>query len=245
MVEILDLVLPATAYLTAVYWVRRRGGGWPAWRTAAFAAALVAAVLVTGGWVDARARDSLAWHMTQQMTLLVAVPPALLAGRPVALFRAATGSAAGRRLLPNPAAAWLVFVAIQWVVHIPAVLDRLVREPALNGLVHWLFVAAGLAFFVQAAPWAGSRLPPLVLALYLASAMPTTDGIAIWLMLDPHVIYSSFAGPGALADQRAAGFVMFAAGNVMLVAAAWVAGRWLWRGWSSDVGGAPAGLSRR
>jgi putative copper resistance protein D len=244
MVELLDLALPAAAYLIGVHRLRRTGGTWPAWRIAAFAAALVAAVLVTSGGVDGRARDSLAWHMTQQMTLLVLVPPALLASRPVALFRAATGSAGGGRL-PNPAAAWLAFVAIQWVVHIPAVLDRLVREPALNGVVHWLFVVAGAAFFVQAAPWAGSRLPPLVLALYLASAMPTTDGIAIWLMLDPHVIYFSFAGPGALADQRAAGFVMFAAGNEILVAAAWVAGRWLGREWSSDVGRAPAGLSRR
>jgi putative membrane protein len=244
MVEALDLILPGAAYLIGVQRVRRRGGRWTAWRIAAFAGALLAAVAVTSGWADARARESLAWHMTQQMTLLVVVPPALLASRPVALLRAATGSPGGRRV-PNPVAAWLAFVAIQWVVHIPAVLDRLVRDPALNGVVHWLFLAAGAAFFVQAAPWAGSRLPPLVLALYLASAMPTTDGIAIWLMLDPHVIYSSFAGPGALADQRAAGFIMFAGGNVILVAAAWVAGRWLWRGWSSDVGGAPAGLFRR
>jgi cytochrome c oxidase assembly factor CtaG len=245
MVELLDLVLPAAAYLVGMHRVRRAGGTWPAWRGAAFAAALLAAVLVTGGWVDGRARESLAWHMSQQMTLLVLVPPALVASRPVALFRAATGSGAGTVRLPGPAAAWLAFVAIQWVVHVPAVLDRLVREPALNGLVHWAFVAAGAVFFVQAAPWAGSRLPPLLLALYLASAMPTTDGIALWLMLDPHVAYSSFAGPGALADQRAAGVVMFAAGNVILIAAVWVAGRWLWREWSSDVGGAPAGLSRR
>lgn len=244
MVEILDLLLPAAAYLVGVQRVRRAGGRWPAWRSAAFAAALLAAVLATSSGADGRAHESLAWHMGQQMTLLVVVAPALVASRPMALFRAATRSRGGGRL-PGPVASWLAFVAIQWVVHIPAVLDRLLRDPALNGLAHWAFVAAGAAFFVQAAPWAGSRLPPLLLALYLASAMPTTDGIALWLMLDPHVIYPSFAGPGALADQRLAGVIMFAGGNVIMLAALWVAGRWLWREWSSDVARAPAGLSRR
>jgi putative membrane protein len=244
MVEILDLVLPAVAYLVGVQSVRRGGGGWPAVRSTAFAAALLVAVVATSGWADSRADESLAWHMGQQMTLLLLVAPALVASRPIALFRAATGSS-GRDRLPNPVASWLAFVAIQWVVHIPVVLDRLVRDPALNSAAHWAFVAAGAAFFAQAAPWTGSRLPPILLALYLASAMPTTDGIALWLMLDPHVIYSIFAGPGALADQRLAGVIMFAGGNVIMLAAVWVAGRWLWREWSSDVGAAPTGLSRR
>jgi putative membrane protein len=244
MVETLDLLLPAAAYLIGVQRLRRAGGHWPAWRSAAFAAALISAVMATSGWADGRAQESLAWHMGQQMTLLLLVAPALVASRPVALFHAATGFAGGCRL-PNPALSWLAFVAIQWLVHIPAVLDRLLRDPALNGLAHWAFVAAGAAFFVQAAPWAGSRLPPLLLALYLASAMPTTDGIALWLMLDPHVIYPVFAGPGALADQRLAGVIMFAGGNVIMLAGLWVAGRWLWSEWASDVGRAPGGLSRR
>jgi putative membrane protein len=244
MVETINLLLPAAAYLVGMQRVRRAGGRWPVWRGAVFAAALILAVLITGGRVERLADQSLAWHMGQQMTLLLLVAPALVASRPVALFHAATGFAGGGHLA-NPVLSWLAFVAIQWLVHIPAVLDALVRDPALDGIVHWAFVAAGTAFFVHAAPWAGSRLQPLLLALYLASAMPTTDGIAIWLMLDPHVVYSVFAGPGALADQRRAGVIMFAGGNVIMLAAVWVAGRWLWREWASDAARAPAGLSGR
>ena len=104
------------------------------------------------------------------------------------------------------------------------------REPVAYGLVHWLLVAAGIAFFAQSG---AARMHPLVLALYVAAAMPTTDAIGLVLLLDPRVVYPHYAGPGALADQQAAGAIMFGAGNVLLVAAAWIAGRYLFEGASS------------
>jgi len=223
-----NAAVPAAGYLACVRRARRRGEVWPARRTAVFAGGIAVAAAVTAGPVDGRTGGSPAWHMAQQMALLLVVAPLLVAGRPVALLRAALGR--DLPAAPGPAAAWAAFVGIQWVIHVPAVLDASLRSSALHGVEEWALVAAGAAFFAQATGRTAARMHPLLLALYLVSAMPTTDVIALWLMLDPRVVYAHFSGPGALADQRAAGVVMFAAGNILLVAGVWVAGRYLWRG---------------
>jgi len=234
----LNAVVPAAVYLALVRRVRRQGGSWPGVRTGAFVGAVVVLAAATSSAVDDAARRSLAWHMTGQTALLLLVPPAIVAGRPLRLV----GEALGRRvsLTPSPAVAWLAFVGIQWVVHVPAVFAFALREPAAYGLMHWLLLAAGLAFFAEAG---AGRLHPLALALYVAAAMPTTDAIGLWLMLDPRVVYPHYAGPGALGDQQAAGAIMFGAGNVLLVAAAWIAGRYLYEGASSPSAPTRGGTS--
>ena len=237
----LNAVVPAAAYLLLVRRLRRAGGEWPAARTAAFVAAFVVAAAATSSVADDAARRSLAWHMTGQMALLLVVPPAIVAGRPLELLRRALG----RRLALTapPAVAWIAFVGIQWLVHVPGVFAFALREPGAYGLMHWLLVLAGVAFFAQGG--AGARMHPLALALYVAAAMPTTDAIGLWLLLDPRVIYPHYAGPGALGDQQAAGAIMFGAGNVLLLAAAWIAGRYLWEGVSRPSAPARAGTSPR
>jgi cytochrome c oxidase assembly factor CtaG len=221
-----DAAVPAIAYLVAMRHVRQSGEPWPAARAAAFVAAMAIAAAVTAPAVDAHARRSLAWHMSQQMTLLLVVPPGLVAARPVELIRRATGWRGVH--LPGPAAAWIAFVGLQWAIHVPAVLDTAVGNPPAEGLMHLTLVVAGVLFFAQVQ---GGRISqPLALGLYVVSAMPTTDAIALWLMFDPHLVYPAFAGPGALAGQRTAGVIMFAAGNLLLLTAALVVGRYLWEG---------------
>ena len=224
-VESLNAVVPAAIYLVVVRRVRRSGGAWPARRTAMFLAGVMLAALATSSAADEAARRSLAWHMTVQMALLLLVAPAVVAGHPLALVR----RVAGRRIPPppGPAVAWIAFVGVQWVIHVPAAMAFVLREPTAFALTHWLLIGAGVAFFAQVG---SARLHPLALALYVASAMPTTDAIALWLLLDPRVVYTHYAGSGGLADQQTAGAIMFGAGNVLLVAAAWIAGRYLWSG---------------
>jgi hypothetical protein len=132
----LNAILPAAVYLALVRRVRRQGGAWPAARTAAFVGAVVVLAVATSSVADEASRRSLAWHMTGQMAILLLVPPAIVAGRPLRLV----GQALGRRvsLTPSPAVAWLAFVGIQWAVHIPAVFGFALREPVAYGLMHWL-----------------------------------------------------------------------------------------------------------
>jgi cytochrome c oxidase assembly factor CtaG len=218
-------LVPAAVYLLAI---RRVPSGWPAARTAAFLAAVAVAAVATSVWIDDLATRSLAWHMAQQMALLLVVAPALVAARPIDLLHRV--SAGGPWRMPGPAAAWLAFVGVQWVVHLPPMLDALVRYPIARSLMHLVMLTAGLAFFGQITGRRGWVANPLVLSLYILSAMPTTDAIALWLILDPHVIYPVFRGPGALADQHTAGVIMFGAGNILLVVGAAIAGRYLWDG---------------
>lgn len=213
--------------MAGVEHVRREGRTWPLRRTAAFLAALLVLGAVTSGAADARAQASLTWHMAQQMALLFLVPLGLLAARPDRL------AGSGRRWAPSAAAlalAWLAMAAVQWIVHVPAVLDTLARSPAALAAVHWALVATGAAFFGCAlAALASGRLHPLAAGLYLAGIMAGTDAIGLWLLFDPHVAYDRYAGAGALADQHRAGAVMFAAGMVPLALGAAVAFRWLSR----------------
>jgi cytochrome c oxidase assembly factor CtaG len=204
---------------------RRDARSWPARRTAAFLLALLVLGAATSGAADTRAQVSLAWHMAQQMALLFLVPPGLVAARPDLL--------AGSRRTWRPssaalAAAWIAMAGVQWVVHVPAVLESLARRPAGLAAVHWALVAAGAAFFGCAfAALASGRLHPLAVGLYLVAIMAGTDAIGLWLLFDPHVAYDRYAGAGALADQHRAGGVMFAAGMVPLAIAAGIAFRLL------------------
>jgi cytochrome c oxidase assembly factor CtaG len=179
------------------------------------------AALATSSAADDAARRSLAWHMTEQMTLLLVVAPGVVAGHPLRLIRRAGGPAIAHP--PGPALAWVAFVGVQWLVHVPALLAFGLRHSVAYALIHWLLVIAGVMFFAQTG---STRLHPLALALYVVSAMPTTDAIALWLLLDPHRVYPHYA----LADQQVAGAIMFGAGNILLIAGAWIAGRYLWAG---------------
>ena len=217
----LNVALPGAAYVAGAERLRRSGAGWPARRTAAFLAGVVVLAVATSAAADDRARAALAWHMAQQMTLLFVVPLGLIAGRPDALMR--------RRVSWTPSAfalgaAWLAAAGVQWVAHIPAVLDALNRRPVALGAVHWGLVGAGVAFFGCAlAALQSGRFHPLAVALYVVSIMAGTDAIGLWLIFDPRAVYDGFT----VADQHRAGAVMVAAGMVPLLVGAGVAYRWL------------------
>ena len=217
----LNVALPGAAYVAGAERLRRSGAGWPARRTAAFLAGVVVVAVATSAAADDRARAALAWHMAQQMTLLFVVPLGLIAGRPDALVRRRVSWAPSAFAL---GAAWLAAAGVQWVAHIPAVLDALNRRPAALGAVHWALVAAGVAFFGTAlAALQSGRFHPLAVALYVVSIMAGTDAIGLWLIFDPRTVYDGFT----VADQHRAGAVMFAAGMVPLLVGAGVAYRWL------------------
>jgi cytochrome c oxidase assembly factor CtaG len=237
-VDSLNAVVPAAVYLVAVRRLRRTGGEWPASRTVAFLAAVALLAVATSNLADGAARRSLAWHMTEQMTLLLVVAPGVVAAHPLQLARRVGGPTIAHP--PGPALAWIAFVGVQWLVHLPALLAFALRHSAVDALIHWLLVLAGVMFFAQTG---STRLHPLALALYMVSAMPTTDAIALWLLLDPHVVYPHFA----LSDQRVAGAIMFGSGNILLIGGAWIAGRYLWTGRptkSDPVSGRTVGFGR-
>jgi len=216
-----NAVVPGLAYVAGAERVRRAGRAWPARRTAAALVALIVLGAATSAAADQRVQASLAWHMTQQMVLLFAVSLGLVAARTDELVTR------GRRWAPSVAtlaAAWVAMAGIQWILHVPTVLDGLWSRPAALAAVHWALVAAGLAFFGCAfAAVREHTVHPLLAGLYVASIMAGTDAIGLWLLFDPHAVYSRYAP----ADQHTAGAVMFAAGMVPLLVGAGIAYRWM------------------
>jgi cytochrome c oxidase assembly factor CtaG len=228
---LLNALVPGLAYVAGAKRFRSTGRAWPGRRTTAALAALLVLGAATSAVADDRAQASLAWHMAQQMALLFLVSLGIVAGRPDILVRGRRNPRV--RPLGGPAltAAWLAIVSAQWIVHIPAVLDGLWDRPAALAALHWLLLAVGVAFFGCAfAAVRSGRYHPLVVGLYVVSIMAGTDAIGLWLLFDPNVVYDSYTGTGALADQHRAGAVMFTAGMVPLLAAARIVHRSMWVG---------------
>ena len=216
-----ELALVAVAYLVAA----RRVVRWPARRTAAF----VAALAVTGGalvGLDAAAHRRLSTHMVQHLLLAFAAAPLLVAGSPVALgLRALRRTARVRRAAPlaaalgHPALGWAALPAVMALTHFTGLYEAALERPLLHAGEHAAYLLAGVAFWrpvlgadpVRRRPGAVGRL----LYLVLAAGPLAVVGVAMQASTRPW--YPAYAGrPGALADQHAAGALMWVGGGLVL-----------------------------
>jgi putative membrane protein len=227
------LVLAELALAGALYArAARRVPRWPAWRAAAFGLGLVALAVALVG-LDAAADRGLLDHMAQHLTLALVAAPLLVLGSPVALGLRATG-ARGRRLLrgswvAHPLLGWVALVVTMTLVHLPGVLDAAERHPWLHALEHLSLLGAAVLFWrpvlgadpVPHRPGVAGRL------LYLLAAAGPMAVLGIALTLSERPWYSAYGGAHAVADQHAAGALMWIGGGAataaLTVAAVWSA----------------------
>ncbi len=78
------------AYVAGLWRLRRSGMPWSWGRTAAFLAGVLVLLLVTGPAVEGYGLEMFSVFMFQQLTLMMAVPPLLILGRPGTLLLRAT-----------------------------------------------------------------------------------------------------------------------------------------------------------
>ena len=247
------LLLSAAAVLGVYGWgVRRVGGGggrggaggWPAWRAACFAAGVVATVVALCSGLDTWAERLLSVHMAQHLALVLVAAPLLVAGAPVALaLRALPRDDARRvatvlrsrpaRLLTDPRVTWPLFVATTLATHLTGFYDAALRHPPLHAAEHLLYLTTAALFWL---PALGSeplahRLGFVGRLAYVLTAMPATAVVGIALADGETVRYPAYLEPAralgrsALADQHAAGMLMWAGGAtiaaLLTIAAAW------------------------
>jgi putative membrane protein len=239
-IVLLPLAITAAAYLAGAHRARR----WPAWRSASFLGGLVLLGATQASGLHRTGEELLSVHMVEHLVLITAVPALLVLGAPVSLALRSLSGAPRRELaravrsraaaaLTRPAPALLLFCAVLLATHAPPFYDAALRSPALHALEHALYLWAALLLW--SAVLAAEPLPRAASALgrilVLLLAMPPMALLGVVLGSVDHPLYSAYAasaarlGTTALADQQAAGHVMWIGGTLALAAtlvpAAW------------------------
>ncbi len=225
--------------------VRRlaRGRGWPAGRTSAFVAGLVVVALATQSGLAGAEADRLSIH-TVQHVLLGMVAPALMAlGAPVTLALQASRRptqvvllrvlhSAPLRLLTHPVTAWLVFGGSLVVLYFTRVLELSLTNDLVHGAVHLQFLTAGglfcwTAIGLDPLQW---RLPHGARLLFVVLAVPVHAVVGLSLMGAAEPLAGGAFGTdaAALADQRVAGGILWATGDLFgVILAGVVLAQWM------------------
>jgi putative copper resistance protein D len=225
------LAVLGAGYLAVVWRVRGRGRGgarrphpWPALRTTAFLGGLAAITVATQGSPGADDDTLLTAHMVQHLLLIMVAPPLLVAGRPVTLLLHAVRNPWHTRVkralrsrvvaaLTWPPACAAVYSAVVLCTHLTGLIGA---QGALHDAEHAAYLLAGYLYFL---PVVGSeplrwRLSPLGRYLLLLAAMPADMVTAAVLMLRGPL------GDYGAGDVRAAGLIMVAGSELVMVAVA-------------------------
>lgn len=199
----------------------------PRARFACAAGAAGTATAALCGPVDRLADASFAWHMTQHVVLLFAVPLLALLARPFDLFtRIApkeTVAVFVRRTKPlhvlaSPPVAYAIFVAALWGTHFTPLYQLALERPWVHVCEHALYLTAGTIFWLPVV-----SPPPLrpvsypIRAFYLFAALPQGALLAATISSARTPLYAHYAAVEplgrALADQQNAAAVMWIAGG--------------------------------
>jgi putative membrane protein len=189
----------------------------------AFWAGLGVVALAVLSPIAGYAEDRFAVHMVQHLLLVLVAAPLLVGSR--ALPALLKGS--GAEELPDvrvpafPLVAWVAFAATAWAVHLTPLFDLAVRDPAVHGFEHLLFLGSGLLFWTPAL--GRRRMPHPLRLLYLALAMPQNTFLALALLSPSRPLYEAYS----LDDQKLGAGIMWVAGDLtLLVAVLAVAATW-------------------
>jgi cytochrome c oxidase assembly factor CtaG len=235
----LVLLAATLAYGTGALTLRRRDRAWPPARAASFFAGLLALALALLSGIDALADELLSVHMVQHLLLALVAPALLLYGAPVRLALAA-GSPAVRaatvgllrtravRALAHPAVGCAVFASTVLVWHLTGLFELALRHPAVHVLEHAAYFWAGILLLAPLI--AADPLPHRPGAVgrfcWMLAAMTAMAAPGALLTFAATLRYPFYAAPAhalgrsALADEHAAGAIMWVAGGVVMFALA-------------------------
>jgi putative membrane protein len=191
-------------------------------------------------------------HMLQHLGLMMAGPPLIWLGTPllpmlhglprhvarrwIGPWLASAPVRAAGRVLAQPLVAWLAFVASTVAWHTPGLYERALASETWHHAQHVCFLATGLLFWWPViSPWPARPVASgWVMVVYLLFADLQNTVLAAWLTFSERVVYPTYetiARPwpiSALADQAAAGVIMWVPGSVaFLIPAAWLVTRML------------------
>jgi putative membrane protein len=218
------LVVAAGLYILGVrgYDAQHPDEGFPRLWAAAFTSGIAALVLALVGPVERLADEKFSWHMVQHLLLVMVAPPLLLLGRPLLLTRRASSPRVRRLVtsvlrsrvihaLTHPVVAWVGFVSVLWATHFTDLYQLALTNGWVHAAEHGLYFGAGMIFWfpvvgVEPSP---RRLSHGARLLYLFTAAAAGALLASTLLQSARVLYPAYGGAGAMADQHAAGAIMW------------------------------------
>lgn len=216
----------------------RRPGAWqplPPPRIMAFALAMATLAIALVSPFDSLADRSFAWHMAQHLLLMsVAAPLLAMSNAHLVLLRAfpvPVRRALGRTIAAIPgvrrgghaaAAAWLAFAAFSiglWLWHAPGMYDLALRHENVHTLEHLTFLLTSIAFWRVIGTSGGRRLS-IGMGVLIVSLVGLEGALlAALITLAPRPLYAAYAGHSdALADQVAAGVLMWVPASLLYFA---------------------------
>ena len=231
-------LLAAAAYLAGAIRVWASGRRWSPWATLSFLTGCAVLVVVMGAGVEGYGLEMYSVFMFQQLTLMMAVPPLLVLGRPgTLLLRATPHTRMGRPVLI--AARWGLRSGAGQVVLHPALMIPLfllcfyalyLSPLAGNLLGTWtghlslelLFLLAGILFTIPVLSRDPLPRPQghLGRAADMFIEMPTHAFFCVIVMMASAPLVSAFTHPPAtwgvdvLADQGVAGALAWSYGEL-------------------------------
>jgi putative membrane protein len=221
-VVLVGVALAGWAYLrrwravAAELGARRAGPG----RAASFLAGLGLILVALVSPVDRLSDQLFLVHMIQHVLVLDLVPILLICGLTKTILRPVTRRLQHleRALGPfgHPIFAIVLYVAVVWTWHVPALYDAALEHSALHVLEHTTYaVAGGLYWWHLLSPIRSrQRLPGMGPALYMAATKLLVGLLGIILVFAPGTLYRFYARQGGFwglsthADQSLAGGVM-------------------------------------
>jgi putative copper resistance protein D len=244
---LIGIALTAALYLLGVRRMHAAGNAWPVSRTANFLTGLGWLFLAVASPLATYDTVLLSVHMVQHMLLAMVGPVFLVLGAPITLaLRTLPGR--GRALvltlihsrvaavLTHPVVAGAIFVLNPFVLYFSGLYEQTLRHPWLHDLNHIHFVMVGTLWYatllaVDPLP-RRPAYPIRVIAAFLTMPFHAWLGVAI-MSMNTLIAGDWYLGEGRewgaspLSDQRTAGGILWASGDLigLVVFAA------LFRGW--------------
>lgn len=240
---IAGLLLSAILYVRGWWRLQRTAPHrFPAWRLQVFLAGLASLFLALASPLDAFANFLLSIHMVQHLLLTMVAPPLILLGAPylpilLGLPRHFVAEALGPFLkwnvlrsfaafLTHPVVTWSLFAASNIAWHVPAFYELALRSPFWHRVEHACFLGTALLFWWNVLlPFpARPRFPRWTVIPYLLLADLQNTALAAFFSFYDRVIYPTYATAprvtnlSALADQAAAGAIMWVPGSIAFLA---------------------------
>jgi cytochrome c oxidase assembly factor CtaG len=235
--------LAATALIYLRGWIKLRRqvpSRYPLSRLVFFLSGLAAIYFSLASPLDAFASFLLTAHMVQHLLLTMIVPPLLLLGAPqlpllCGLPRRIASQVLGPFLqwprlkklvhrVMHPGVCWVLFVLSNIIWHFPAFYELALRSSAWHKVEHFCFLATALLFWWHVIqPWPSRPYwPRWAMIPYLLLADLQNTGLAGFLSFYDRVLYPTYEaaprlGMNPLADQAAAGAIMWVPGSIAFI----------------------------